>query len=119
MTQQSLFYDSPYDAIEKAIIVSGKSKKEIACILYPGRQIETAKSLLSRALCPDNTDVRLSIESLLSLMQETRPHDIIYFLCDEFGFERPEKKQDSTPEKELELLRNKIRAHGLEKIFDL
>jgi hypothetical protein len=87
-----LFYDGPYDALEKAIAQSGKPKKAIACAIYPGRQPDTAKSLLSRALTPDNTDVRISVENLIVILKETRPEDFIYYLCDEFGFERPVKK---------------------------
>ena len=96
MKQDFLFYDGPLDAIEKSIAVSGKPKKAIAESVWPGRQPETAKSLLSRALSPDNTDVNLSVENLLVIMREARPDDFIYFICDEFGFERPDKK---TPDK--------------------
>lgn len=96
MKQDFLFYDGPLDAVEKSIAVSGKPKKAIAEAVWPGRQPETAKSLLSRALAPDNTDVNLNVENLLVIMREARPDDFIYFLCDEFGFERPDKK---TPDK--------------------
>ena len=99
--QQPLFYEDIYDAIEKAIGVSGKTKKELAMILYPGRQIDTAKSLLSRALSPENTDVHLSIEMLITLLKETRSDDFIYYLCDEFGFERPHKKDTASFEREI------------------
>lgn len=87
-----LFYDGPFDALEKSIALSGKTKKAVAAAVYPGRNQDTAKSLLSRALSPENTDVHLSVENLLTTMRETRPDDIIYYLCDEFGFERPDKK---------------------------
>ena len=99
--QSNLFYEDFYDAIDKAIASSGRTKKELACILYPGRQIETAKSLLTRALSPENTDVHLSIEALLTIMKETRPEDVIHFLCDEFGFERPMKRGRESFEREL------------------
>jgi hypothetical protein len=87
-----LFYDGPYDALEKAIAFSGKPRKVIAEAVYPGRQTDTAKSLLSRAMSPDNTDVNLNIENLKIIMKETRADDFIYWMCDEFGFERPTKK---------------------------
>jgi len=94
--QDFLFYDGPYDALEKSIAVSGKPKKAIAEAVWPGRQPETAKSLLSRALSPENTDVNLNIDILMVIMRETRPDDFINYLCDEFGFERPSRK---TPDK--------------------
>ncbi|MCK9570044.1 hypothetical protein M0R72_13965 [Candidatus Pacearchaeota archaeon] len=93
---EHLFYDGPYDALEKSIALSGKTKKHIAEALWPGRQPETAKSLLSRALSPENTDVHVNLENLLTILRETRPEDFLYYLCDEFGFERPDKK---SPEK--------------------
>lgn len=94
--QDYLFYDGALDAIDKSIAVSGKPRKAIAEAVWPGRQPETAKSLLSRALSPENTDVNLNIENLLTIMRETRADDFIYFLCDEFGFDRPAHR---SPEK--------------------
>lgn len=99
--QQPLFYEDVYDAIEKAIASAGKTKKEIASVIYPGRRIETAMSLLTRALSPENTDVNLNAEMLLTIMRECRPNDVINFLCDEFGFERPSKKDKTSFEKEV------------------
>ena len=97
-----LFYDGPYDALQKSIATSGKNQKEIASILWPGRDIGTAKSLLSRSLSPENTDVHLSPEKLLTIMKETRPEDFIFFLCDEFGFERPVKRVKKDVRREIE-----------------
>lgn len=99
--QSVLFYEDQYDAIEKSIASSGKSKKEIASILYPGRKIETAMSLFSRALSPENTDVHLSIEMIKTILQETRPDDFIFYLCDEFGFERPSQKNKESFERDV------------------
>lgn len=99
--QETLFYDGICDALEKSIAASGRPKKELAAILYPGRQIDTAKSLLSRALSPENTDVNLSCEMLLALMRETRAQDVLYFLCDEFGFDRPARKTRTSVESDI------------------
>jgi hypothetical protein len=98
---EHLFYEGPQDALQKSIASSGKPQKQIACAVYPGRQPETAKSLLSRGLSPENTDVRINIENLLTIMRETRPEDFIYYLCDEFGFERPLRKQKADIKKQL------------------
>ena len=96
-------YDSPYEAIEKSIASSGKTKKEIASILYPGSDLNTAKSLFSRALNPENRDVNLSIENILAIMKETRPEDFLYFLCDQFGFERPARRTKESFKCEIQL----------------
>jgi hypothetical protein len=102
------FYEGPYDAIEKSISYSGKPKKEIAAAVYPGRNLDTAKSLLSRALSPENTDVHINLENLLVIMRETRPEDFIFFLCDEFGFERPLRRKKKEIRREVERQIQKI-----------
>lgn len=108
--QEFMFYDDVYDAVEKSIAISGKTKKSIAAAVYPGRQPETAKSLLSRSLSPENTDVNLSVEALETIMMETRPDDAIYYLCDKYGFERPAKKT-------LDKIKQNI-AHDVRQIKD-
>lgn len=102
MESNYLFYEGPYDALEKSIAISGKTRKNIASAVYPGRQPDTAKSLLSRALSPENSDVRISVENLLTIMQETRPDDFIFWLCDEFGFERPQRRVKKDIRREME-----------------
>lgn len=95
------FYESAYDALEKSIAISGKPRKAIAEAVYPGRQLETAKSLLSRALSPENNDVHINLENLQVIIKETRPDDFLFWLCDEYGFNRPEKKTSEKLKKEL------------------
>lgn len=95
------FYESPYDALQKSIAISGKTLKMIASAVYPGRVIETAKSLLSRALSPENNDVHINLENLQVIVDETRPDDFLYWYCDKYGFERPEKKTSEKLKKEL------------------
>lgn len=99
--QQPLFYDDGYDALEKSIAAAGKTKKEVAAEIYPGRQIETAKSLLSRAMTPENTDVHLNLEMILTIMKLTRPDDFIFYLCDTFSFDRPAKKDRRNLERQI------------------
>lgn len=99
--QERLFFEDVYDALEKSIAASGKSKKDIAAKVYPGRKIETAMSLLTRAMTPENTDVNLNMEMLLVILHETSPDNFIHFLCDEFGFERSVRKDKETFEKDM------------------
>lgn len=106
-----LFYGDAYEALERAIASSGKTKKEIAAACYPGRTPETAKSLLSRALNPENSDVHLCICTMLTIMRETRPDDFLYYLCDEFGFNRPDRKAPEDLEREV--------AAGMAEIKDM
>ena len=92
------YYDDIYEAIDLQIMVSGKSQKELAAVLYPGRQIETAKSLFSRAKSPENTDVNLSIEKLMALLDHAGAEHIIYYLCDRFFFQRPQRRSEVAAE---------------------
>lgn len=99
--QESLFYEDIYEATDHAIASTGKQKKEIAANIYPGRNIETAKSLLTRALSPENSDVHYTVEMMLAIMAETRPEDVLYFLCDHFGFDRPARKDKESFERTM------------------
>jgi hypothetical protein len=101
-SQDELFYDGPYDALEKAIAASGKNKKTIATMLYPGCQPETAKSRFSRALSPEYTDVNITLENLIAILRESRPDDFLYWICDAFGFERPQKKTKANLRREVQ-----------------
>jgi len=93
-----LYYDDIYEAIDLQIMVSGKSKKELAAVLYPGRQIETAKSLFSRAMSPEYTEVSLSIEKLMALLDQAGAEHIIYYLCDRYFFQRPQRRSRTAAE---------------------
>ena len=85
-------YEDAYDALNQSIAETGRSRKDIASKVYPGRKIETALSLFSRAMSPENTDVHLSQEMIEAIIESTRPDDYLFYLCDKFGFERPARK---------------------------
>ena len=85
-------YEDAYDALNQSIAETGRSRKEIAARVYPGRKIETAHSLFSRALSPENTDVHLTEEMIETIMDASRPDDYIFYLCDKYGFDRPARK---------------------------
>ena len=95
-------YEDAYEALEAAMNATGKSRKELAALCYPGRRLETAFSLFSRAMNPENTDVNLTNEQKEIILKNTRADDYIYYLCDKFGFERPEKQKNAI-EDELRL----------------
>ena len=86
-------FDDAYDALNQSIAETGRTRKEIAARLYPGRKIETAMSLFTRKMTPENTDVHLTEEDVEAIMEATRPDDYIFHLCDKFGFERPVRKK--------------------------
>lgn len=53
-------------------------------------------------MSPENTDVRLNVDNTLTIMKETRPQDFIFYLCDEFGFERPVRKSRKDLKRKIE-----------------
>jgi hypothetical protein len=85
-------YEDIYEAIDLQILNSGLSKKQIAAHLYPGRNIETAKSLFSRAKSPENTDVHLWIEHLIAIGDLAGSEHIVNYFCDRWFFHRPSKR---------------------------
>lgn len=101
--QSPLFYEGILDAINKSVNGNpkGLSIKQIAMDLWPSRNPDTARSVLSRTL-NEETDVHLNPQELVHLMKITEaPEHFIFFLCDEFGFERPSKKDKTTFEREI------------------
>lgn len=98
-----LFYEDIFDALNKTTNGNpqGLVLKQIASDLWPSRNPDTARSLLSRALNPENTDARLSPDEVVRLMDVCGPEHVLFFLCDRFGFDRPVKKNRSKFEKEV------------------
>lgn len=98
--QQPLFYEDAYDAIIKAIAISGKSRKQIAMSIWPGKKEDQAQSMLTRALSPEG-DVKLNIDNLEAILNEIDSIHYIYYLCDKYGFERPNRKDQKAFEKSI------------------
>ena len=98
--QQVLFYEDGYDALTKAIAISGKARKAIALAVWPGKKEEQAQSMPTRALSPEG-DVKLNLDNLEALLNETDPIHFIHYLCDKHGFERPNRKDLKAFEKSI------------------
>lgn len=98
--QQVLFYEDGYDALTKAIAISGKARKAIAMALWPGKKEEQAQSMLTRALSPEG-DVKLNLDNIEALLNEVDPIHFINYLCDKYGFERPIRKDVKAFEKSI------------------
>lgn len=98
--QPSLFYEDAYDALVKAIAVSGKARKAIAMSIWPGKKEDQAQSMLTRALSPEG-DVKLNLDNIEVILNEIDPVHYIYYLCDKHGFERPNRKDKKAFEKSI------------------
>lgn len=98
-----LFYEDIYDAMSKAANGNprGLTLKQIACELWPSRNPDTARSVLSRALNPENVDAHLSPEDMVRFMEICGAEHLMFFYCDRFGYERPAKKDKAAFEQEI------------------
>jgi hypothetical protein len=123
MVERPYYCEDILEAIERQILISGLSKKELAAHLFPGRSIETAKSLLSRALHSENTDVHLWVDHLIAIMDICGSDEIIGYLCDRNGFQRPARRDPAAAILDgrhdisdvliqFDLIRDRIRAMG-------
>lgn len=99
---EPIYYEDLYDAIDRQINASGLQRKEIAAEVFKGRSLETAKSLLSRSLDPNNPDCSLSINRLIAILDLTGAEHIINMLCDRYFFERPAKKSRNGMRRDME-----------------
>ncbi len=111
MNTLPLFYEDIYDALAKTVNCNsqGLSLKQIACELWPARHPDTARSVLSRALNPENHDVHLDPEEVVKLMEICGPEHVLFFLSDRFLRERPAKKNKAVFEREIKTeLRNLV-----------
>lgn len=101
--QEKLFYEGPIEALNRTVKANhkGLSIKQIAGYLWPARNPDTARSVLSRCL-NEETDVHLDFEEIVKVMEVTEtPEHIIFCLCDTFGFERPAKKNREDFKREI------------------
>ena len=57
------------------------------------------------------------IPCLITENPEKFKEEVIDFLCELAGYISPEKKRNLTPADELNLIKQKIKAHGLEALF--
>ena len=58
------------------------------------------------------------IPSLITENPERFAEEVINWLCDLCGREHPQKKRELTPVEELALLKQKIKDHKLERLFE-
>ena len=99
-----LFYENIWDALGRT--VNGNSKgyniKQIGSRLWPAKEVDNARSTLSKAINQDNDTVNLDPEELVKTMEITEaPEHIIFFLCDYFGFDRPTRKNKTAFETQI------------------
>lgn len=84
-------YDDEYEAIRAMIENSGKGYKGVAVHLFPHLKMESAYSRLKNSLNPDK-DEKLTFGQIIAIAIFCNRADVLFHLCDELGYKRPEIK---------------------------
>lgn len=100
MSQQKLFYEDEFEALQLMISGSGRSFKEVASFLFPHHKPESAYARLKACLNPDK-DERLTFGQIIAAMKFCERYDPLMFACDETLHARPDRKAPEDEEVRL------------------
>lgn len=99
-TQAALWYDTDADAVNAAILASGKTPKQVAAALWPAMKPDSAYARLKNSLRPER-DEKLSFGELIFICRFTNCFDPIFYACDELNLHRPTPKAPADEQAEL------------------
>jgi hypothetical protein len=91
MSQQKLFYEDEFEALQLMISGSERSFKEVASYLFPHLKPESGYARLKACLNPEK-DERLTFGQILAAMKFCERFDPLMFACDETLHARPDRK---------------------------
>jgi hypothetical protein len=91
MSQQKLFYEDEFEALQLMISGSERSFKEVASYLFPHLKTESAYARLKACLNPEK-DERLTFGQIIAAMKFCERFDPLMFACDETLHARPDRK---------------------------
>lgn len=100
MSQQKLFYEDEFEALQLMISGSERSFKEVAAYLFPHHKPESAYARLKACLNPDK-DERLTFGQIVAAMKFCERFDPLMFACDETLHARPDRKAPEDEEVRL------------------
>lgn len=100
MSQQKLFYEDEFEALQLMISSSERSFKEVAAYLFPHLKPESAYARLKSCLNPDK-DERLTFGQIIAAMKFFERFDPLMFACDETLHARPDRKAPEDEEVRL------------------
>lgn len=100
MSQQKLFYEDEFEALQLMISSSERSFKEVAAYLFPHLKPESAYARLKSCLNPDK-DERLTFGQIIAAMKFCERFDPLKFACDETLHARPDRKAPEDEEVRL------------------
>jgi len=100
MSQEKLWYEDEYEALQMMISSSGRSVKEVAAFLFPERKPESAYARLKACLNPEK-DERLTFGQIIAAMKFCERFDPLMYACDETLHARPDRKAPADEEVRL------------------
>ena len=100
MSQQKLFYEDEFEALQLMISSSERSFKEVASYLFPHLKPESAYARLKACLNPEK-DERLTFGQIIAAMKFCGRFDPLMFACDETLHARPDRKAPEDEEVRL------------------
>lgn len=100
MSQQKLFYEDEFEALQLMISSSERSFKEVASYLFPHLKPESAYARLKACLNPEK-DERLTFGQIIAAMKFCERFDPLMFACDETLHARPDRKAPEDEEVRL------------------
>lgn len=100
MTQEKLFYDDEFEALNMMISNSDKTAQELAFLLWPHMKSASAYARLKSCLSLDG-DQRLTFGQIIVAMNFCKRFDPLFFACDETTHGRPEIKAPEDEEAKL------------------
>lgn len=100
MSQQKLFYEDEFEALQLMISSSERSFKEVAAYLFPHLKPESAYARLKSCLNPDK-DERLTFGQIIAAMKFCERFDPLMFASDETLHARPDRKAPEDEEVRL------------------
>lgn len=103
MSQEKLFYDDEFEALNLMVSNSEKTPKELACFLFPHLKPDSAYARLKACLNPER-DERLTFGQIVAAMRFCNRFDPLYFACDETVHGRPEIKAPEDEEAKLAMV---------------
>ena len=109
MVQEEAFYDSDIEAVNAAIVKSGRKAKEVAHGLWPHLKMDTAYARLKNALNADKAE-KLTLDEIILICRLTHRFDPLFYMADELSHARPVFKEPKDQEADL--------AHETQRLAD-
>ncbi|RDH86387.1 MAG: hypothetical protein DIZ78_09465 [endosymbiont of Escarpia spicata] len=100
MEQEQFWYDSAEEAVNAAILKSGKKPKAVAVELWPHMKMDSAYARLKNSL-RDDKDEKLTLDEIIHICRVTASYDPLYYMAEELSHSRPQFRAPNDQEADL------------------